>query len=130
MRSDRSDSGLYPPDRLARAATAAGEAGLAALLLTPGPDLRYLTGYDAQQLERLTCLVVPAAGGRGPGGGGPGEREPGGGGPGERSRAGAARASGGPAGAGRAGPDSRSWSCRGWNCPPPRPHPRAGWGSR
>src|SRR6202011_231157 len=43
------------------AAAAAREAGLAALLLTPGPDLRYLTGYDAHQLERLTCLVVPAA---------------------------------------------------------------------
>ena len=70
MRSDRPDSGLYPADRLARAATAAREAGLAALLLTPGPDLRYLTGYDAPQLERLTCLAVPAAGGGGPGGGG------------------------------------------------------------
>jgi Xaa-Pro aminopeptidase len=58
----RSDSGLYPADRLGRAAAAARQAGLAALLLTPGPDLRYLTGYDAQQLERLTCLAVPAAG--------------------------------------------------------------------
>ena len=34
-------------------------AGLDALLLTPGPDLRYVTGYDAKQLERLTCLAVP-----------------------------------------------------------------------
>ena len=50
---------LYPPDRLARAAAAAGNAGLDALLVTPGADLRYLTGYDALQLERLTCLVVP-----------------------------------------------------------------------
>lgn len=33
-----------------------------ALLITPGPDLRYLTGYDAIALERLTCLVVPAHG--------------------------------------------------------------------
>lgn len=33
-----------------------------AVLLTPGPDLRYVTGYDAKQLERLTCLVVPADG--------------------------------------------------------------------
>jgi Xaa-Pro aminopeptidase len=44
----------------ARAATAA--AGLDALLISPGADLRYLTGYDAHPLERLTCLVVPAAG--------------------------------------------------------------------
>ncbi len=62
MVTDRSDAGLYPPGRLEQAAAAARDAGLAALLLTPGPDLRYLTGYDAHQLERLTCLVVPAAG--------------------------------------------------------------------
>lgn len=36
--------------------------GLAGLLLSPGPDLRYLTGYEALALERLTCLVVPASG--------------------------------------------------------------------
>jgi Xaa-Pro aminopeptidase len=48
--------------RLARAAGAAREAGIDALLLTPGADLRYLTGYDALPLERLTCLVVPASG--------------------------------------------------------------------
>ncbi len=53
---------LYPAERLRLAADAAGAAGLGALLLTPGPDLRYVTGYDAQQLERLTCLVLPAAG--------------------------------------------------------------------
>jgi Xaa-Pro aminopeptidase len=53
---------LYPADRLNRAAAAAAAAGLSALLLTPGPDLRYLTGYDANQLERLTCLVLPSAG--------------------------------------------------------------------
>jgi Xaa-Pro aminopeptidase len=61
------DSGLYPADRVKQAAAAAAEAGLTALLLTPGPDLRYLTGYDAHQLERLTCLAVPAAGGAGAG---------------------------------------------------------------
>ena len=32
------------------------------LLLTPGADLRYLIGYDALPLERLTCLAVPAQG--------------------------------------------------------------------
>lgn len=53
---------LYPPDRPARVRRAAAEAGIGALLLTPGPGLRYVTGYDAMQLERLTCLVVPASG--------------------------------------------------------------------
>ena len=53
---------LYPADRLDAAAKAARDAGLGALLLTPGPDLRYVTGYDAIQMERLTCLVVPADG--------------------------------------------------------------------
>ena len=32
------------------------------MLVTPGPDLRYLTGYSAVPLERLTCLVLPADG--------------------------------------------------------------------
>jgi Xaa-Pro aminopeptidase len=67
MGTERPDSGLYPADRVEQAAAAAAEAGLTALLLTPGPDLRYLTGYDAHQLERLTCLAVPAAGGAGEG---------------------------------------------------------------
>jgi Xaa-Pro aminopeptidase len=53
---------LYPAGRLEQAAEAAGRAGLDALLLTPGPDLRYLTGYDTHQSERLTCLAVPVAG--------------------------------------------------------------------
>jgi Xaa-Pro aminopeptidase len=53
---------LYPAERLRLAAAATGAAGLGALLLTPGPDLRYVTGYDAQQLERLTCLALPAGG--------------------------------------------------------------------
>jgi Xaa-Pro aminopeptidase len=44
----------------ARAALAAG--GFDALLLTPGAELRYLTGYDALPLERLTCLIVPVEG--------------------------------------------------------------------
>jgi Xaa-Pro aminopeptidase len=62
MDSDHADARLYPAQRVGLAAAAAAEAGLSALLLTPGPDLRYLTGYDAPQLERLTCLAVPAAG--------------------------------------------------------------------
>jgi Xaa-Pro aminopeptidase len=48
--------------RLERARAAAAAAGLDALLITPGPDLRYLTGYPALALERLTCLVLPAEG--------------------------------------------------------------------
>lgn len=40
---------------------AAGE-GWDGILVTPGPDLRYLAGYDAVPLERLTCLVVRASG--------------------------------------------------------------------
>ena len=53
---------LYPAGRLGLAADAAARAGIGALLLTPGPDLRYLTGYDALVSERLTCLAVPADG--------------------------------------------------------------------
>jgi Xaa-Pro aminopeptidase len=48
--------------RLTAAQTIAQQAGVDALLVTPGPDLTYLTGYRAVALERLTCLVVPAAG--------------------------------------------------------------------
>ncbi|HEX6754835.1 MAG TPA: aminopeptidase P family N-terminal domain-containing protein, partial [Mycobacteriales bacterium] len=48
--------------RLDRARAATAVAGLDALLITPGPDLRYLTGYPALALERLTCLVLPAEG--------------------------------------------------------------------
>jgi Xaa-Pro aminopeptidase len=55
-------SSLFPADRLVRAQKSAAGAGLDALLISPGPDLRYLTGYDARPLERLTCLVLPAAG--------------------------------------------------------------------
>ena len=55
-------TGLFPATRLREVAAATGAAGLDALLLTPGPDLRYVTGYDAHALERLTCLVVPADG--------------------------------------------------------------------
>ncbi len=53
---------LYPRERPGLVRDAAAEAGLGAVLLTPGPDLRYVTGYDAKELERLTCLVVPAEG--------------------------------------------------------------------
>lgn len=51
---------LFSTDRLERARAAAANAGLDALIVTPGADLRYLTGYDALPLERLTCLLLPA----------------------------------------------------------------------
>ncbi|MGH3275547.1 MAG: M24 family metallopeptidase [Streptosporangiaceae bacterium] len=62
MSYSREASVLYPKARLAELAEATRQAQLGALLLTPGPDLRYATGYAAHQLERLTCLAVPAAG--------------------------------------------------------------------
>lgn len=49
-------------ERLSRAQQAAAAVGIDAMLVTPGADLRYLTGYNAQPLERLTCLVLPAEG--------------------------------------------------------------------
>jgi Xaa-Pro aminopeptidase len=48
--------------RLSASAAAAARAGIDAMLITPGADLRYLVGYDALPLERLTCLIVPADG--------------------------------------------------------------------
>jgi Xaa-Pro aminopeptidase len=37
-------------------------AGVDGLIVTPGSDLRYLSGYAATPLERLTALVVPVEG--------------------------------------------------------------------
>jgi len=49
-------------DRIARARAQMAGAGVDALLLSTGPDLPYLTGYEAMPLERLTMLVLPVAG--------------------------------------------------------------------
>ena len=49
-------------ERLAAAQAGASDAGLAAILVGVGADLRYLTGYAAMPLERLTMLVIPAVG--------------------------------------------------------------------
>src|SRR4051794_17679811 len=57
-----SDVSSTHASRLTASAAATRDAGLDALLIPPGADLRYLVGYDALQLERLTCLVVPAVG--------------------------------------------------------------------
>ncbi|WP_438856299.1 M24 family metallopeptidase [Agromyces sp. M3QZ16-3] len=49
--------------RLRRAARSAADAGFEGLVVTPGPDLRYLTGYLPVAItERLTMLVVPVEG--------------------------------------------------------------------
>jgi Xaa-Pro aminopeptidase len=45
--------------RLDRVRAAMGEHGVDVLLLSVGPDLPWLTGYEAMPLERLTMLVVP-----------------------------------------------------------------------
>ncbi|MFJ2519033.1 M24 family metallopeptidase [Cellulosimicrobium cellulans] len=46
--------------RRERAAAHAREAGLAGLLVSPGPDLAYFTGYAPPDTERLTLLAIPA----------------------------------------------------------------------
>ena len=52
-------------ERLRRAGAATADAGLDALLITPGADLQYLLGLPADHRaaygERLTCLVLRAA---------------------------------------------------------------------
>ena len=46
--------------RLDRVRARMGELGVDALLLSLGPDLPWLTGYEGTPLERLTMLVLPA----------------------------------------------------------------------
>jgi len=57
---------MIPPSRYAQrldaARAALRERGAAALLIGVGPQLRWLTGYAAMPLERLTMLVLPADG--------------------------------------------------------------------
>jgi Xaa-Pro aminopeptidase len=49
-------------ERLRCVREAAVKADLDALVIAPGADLQYLTGYRAQLSERLVCLVLPVAG--------------------------------------------------------------------
>ena len=49
-------------DRVHAARELAAETGIDLLVLTPGSDLRYLSGYHAHAMERLTALVVPRQG--------------------------------------------------------------------
>jgi len=47
--------------RMARAASDATDAGLTGVLVTPGPDLTYFTGYQLTAItERITMLVIQA----------------------------------------------------------------------
>jgi Xaa-Pro aminopeptidase len=49
-------------DRVHAAREIAAESGVDLLVVTPGSDLRYLCGYNAHAMERLTALVVPRRG--------------------------------------------------------------------
>jgi Xaa-Pro aminopeptidase len=49
-------------ERLARARVEMERQGVGAMFAGPSADLRYLTGYHALPLERLTLLAVPVAG--------------------------------------------------------------------
>ncbi|HUO41253.1 MAG TPA: Xaa-Pro peptidase family protein [Mycobacterium sp.] len=62
MSSSRFSTEVYAR-RLRDAAAGAAASRLAGLVITPGYDLRYLIGSRAQTFERLTALVLPAAGG-------------------------------------------------------------------
>jgi Xaa-Pro aminopeptidase len=61
-RRDAAGNVLQVIARWCRAQEAAASQGIDAVVVTPGADLRYLTGYDAKPLERLTALLLPAAG--------------------------------------------------------------------
>jgi Xaa-Pro aminopeptidase len=53
---------LVTAERVHAAREIAAEAGVDLLVVTPGSDLRYLAGYDAHAMERLTALAVPRRG--------------------------------------------------------------------
>ena len=57
-----SSSPLVSLDRVHAARAVAGELGVDLLVVTPGSDLRYLCGYSAHAMERLTALAVPRRG--------------------------------------------------------------------
>jgi Xaa-Pro aminopeptidase len=50
-------------ERRGRVARAIEEAGLDGFVVTPGPDLRYLTGYEGLTMERPTLLRLTRTGG-------------------------------------------------------------------
>lgn len=49
-------------DRLDRLASGCRAAGADAVIISPGADLRYFAGHSVSSHERLTALLVPAAG--------------------------------------------------------------------
>ena len=49
-------------DRVHAARDIAAETGVDLIVVTPGADLRYLCGYNAHAMERLTGLAVPRVG--------------------------------------------------------------------
>jgi Xaa-Pro aminopeptidase len=53
---------LVTIDRVHAAREIAADAGIDLLVVTPGSDLRYLSGYSAHAMERLTALAVPRQG--------------------------------------------------------------------
>ncbi|SFK72157.1 M24 family metallopeptidase [Geodermatophilus ruber] len=57
-----SPSPLVTLDRVHAAREGAAELGIDLLVVTPGSDLRYLCGYNAHAMERLTALAVPRRG--------------------------------------------------------------------
>ncbi len=54
--------GLVTVDRVHAARDVADELGIDVVVVTPGSDLRYLCGYNAHAMERLTALAVPRRG--------------------------------------------------------------------
>ena len=57
-----SSSPLMSVDRVHAARAVADELGVDVVVVTPGSDLRYLCGYAAHAMERLTALAVPRVG--------------------------------------------------------------------
>ena len=57
-----SSSPLVSVDRVHAARAVADELGIDVVVVTPGSDLRYLSGYAAHAMERLTALAVPRRG--------------------------------------------------------------------
>jgi Xaa-Pro aminopeptidase len=49
-------------ERIRQVRSIARDGGFAAVLVGVGADMRYLAGYPAMPLERLTMLVIPANG--------------------------------------------------------------------
>jgi len=65
MALDPADSTATIPifaDRIRRLAEQASRSGADVILIAPGPDLEYFIGHSIGSHERLTTLVVPAAG--------------------------------------------------------------------